>query len=246
MKSKFKFLIALTVFGLLFSNASLSFADEVNDLLSFYVNKFTPERAELVISDKPDSTGMFNDIYLELTGVVIEQLRLDSLKVRMRGVQFNEPSQWASGNVECKEALSVLASGKILESDINKSIANRTFGEGDHWHDLSMKIASSGLSGRGYYKFSFLDILIEINSGLRIVQGKELWLNNPLIKINKMDLPDYVTRKALSQIQPLVNLQEFPLPLSLNRVELSQGEAVLSSRRLPEPLTDGLKYIYIK
>ena len=75
-------------------------ADEVDDLLMYYVNRFKPETANLTISAKPDKTGRFNDIYMELEGVVIEKLRLDSLKVRMRGVQFNEPSEWKKGNVK--------------------------------------------------------------------------------------------------------------------------------------------------
>ena len=225
----------------------VSHADEVNDLLNYYVNRFNPEKALLVISDKPDKTGKFNDIYMELTGVVIEKLRLDSLIVRMRGVQFNEPKEWKKGNVQCTDALSVLATSTILESDINKSIADRTFGKGDgQWHDLMLRINPTGLSGSGYYKFSILDIRIDIDSRLKILKGKELWLDDPFVKVNKMDIPDYVTNKALSRIQPLVDLRRLPLPLTLHKVELKKGSAVLSSRKLPQPLTKGLKYTYTK
>lgn len=224
-----------------------SYADEVDDLLNFYVKKFTPEKATLIISDKPDSTGLFNDVYLDLKGVVIEDLRLSSLVVNMRGVQFNEPSEWSKGNVECLDAISVLATATLLESDINKSIDDKNFGKDDeHWHDMSMKITPSGLGGKGYYKYSILDILIEIESKLKIVKGKELWLDNPAVKVNKLDLPDYVTKKALANIQPLVDLRKFPLPLTLHKVELKNGSATLSSRTLPKVLKGGLKYTYSK
>ena len=239
--------IVLALMFIIFVLPYVSYADEVEDLLNFYVKKFTPEKATLIISDKPDETGLFNDVYLDLQGVVIEKLRLSSLVVNMRGVQFNEPSEWSKGNVECLDAISVLATATLLEKDINESIENRTFGSGDgEWHDMSMKILPSGLSGKGYYKYSFLDILIEINSKLKIVKGKELWLDNPAVKVNKLDLPDYVTRKALSAIQPLVDLREFPLPLTLSRVELKKGSATLSSRTLPKALKGGLKYTYSK
>ncbi|MBQ7267916.1 MAG: DUF2993 domain-containing protein, partial [Synergistaceae bacterium] len=89
-------------------------------------------------------------------------------------------------------------------------------------------------------------ILIEITSNLRVVKGKELWLKDPQVKINKMDLPDYVTKQALSKIQPLVNLNEFPLPLSLHKVELKKGNAILSTRSLPQPFSEGLRYSYTK
>ena len=225
----------------------VSYADEVNDLLNFYVKKFTPEKATLIISDKPDPTGLFTEVYMDLKGVVIDKLRLSSLVVNMRGVQFNEPSEWAKGNVECKEAISVLATATLLESDINRSIENKNFGKKDeHWHDMSMKITPKGLKGRGYYKYSFLDILIEIDSKLKIVKNKELWLDNPYLKVNKLDVPDYVTKKALSKIQPLVNLRKFPLPLTLHKVQLKDGSATLSSKTLPKALKGGLKYSYSK
>ncbi|MBQ9419023.1 MAG: DUF2993 domain-containing protein, partial [Synergistaceae bacterium] len=199
------------------------------------------------ISDKPDATGLFNDVYMDLQGVVIEKLRLSSLVVNMRGVQFNEPSEWAKGNVECKDAISVLATATLLESDINKSIEDKSFGKGSEtWHDMSMKITPAGLAGKGYYRYSFLDILIEIDSKLKIVKGKELWLDDPYVKVNKLDLPDYVTKKALSKIQPLVDLRKFPLPLSLHKVELKNGSATLSSRNLPKVLKGGIKYTYTK
>ena len=246
MKQRFKFFIVIAMV-LLF--ASQSCADEVQDLLNFYVKKFNPEKALLIISDKPDSTGMFHDIYMDLQGVNIDKLRLANLTFRMKGIQFNEPENWKSGNVVCKNALQVQATGTILESDINKSIENKTFGKGeDHWHDVSLKINPSGLSGKGYYTakvgFIELDILIDITSKLKIVKAKELWLDNPLVKINKLDLPDYITNKALSRIQPLVNLNKFPLPLTLNKIQLKNGSAVLSSRTLPKPIEGGIKYNY--
>lgn len=247
MTRKIRFISA---FILVLLSAGSCCADEVQDLLNFYVRRFKPEKASLVISGKPDETGMFNDIFMDLSGVNVENLRIDRLTFRMRGVQFNEPSHWAKGNVECKEAIQVLALANILEKDINDAIEAKTFGDKDHWHDVSMKITPSGLKGRGYYVADIvltdLDILLEINSKLKILKGKQLWLDNPLVKVNKLDVPDYVTRKALSQIQPLVDLNRLPLPVSLHKVDLKNGSAVLSTRTLPKPLTEGLKYSYPK
>ena len=244
----FVVLIASVIIALSFS--SMSRADEVNDLLNYYVNRFKPETASLAISQKPDETGLFNDIYMDLQGVVVEDLRLDRLTFRMKGVQFNKPSEWAKGNVECKDAIQIQALARILESDINRAIEAKTFGEEDSWHDVSLAITPQGLKGRGYYtadaKLFKLDILLEIVSGLKIVKGKELWLNNPNVKANRMDVPDYVTKKALTRIQPLVDLDRFPLPMTLNKVDLQKGSATLSTRTLPKALTDGLKYSYKK
>ena len=162
MIRKFKFTLAI----MLLFFALPSYADEVDDLLNFYVKRFKPERATLIISEKPDNTGLFQDVYMNLKGVMIENLRMDSLIVRMKFVQFNKPSEWKNDNVECSNAASVLAVATLLESDINKAITNKTFGHGeDHWHNLSMKIDPQGLHGKGYYLAKMalmnLDILIQ-------------------------------------------------------------------------------------
>lgn len=227
--------------------AGISCADPVDDLLAYYVGKFGIEKGEIIVDALPDETGHFNDIYMNLTGLMIEGFRVNGITVRMRDVQFNEPSNWKDGNVECKTAISIQSIANINENDVNKAIKDRTFGDdGSQWHDMSMKITPAGLSGRGYYKFGFLDILIEATSNFRIVKGKEIWLKDPQVKINKMDLPDYVTKKALSDIQPILDLNRFPLPMTLHKVDLQEGAAVLSTRTLPQPLADGLKYTYTK
>lgn len=227
--------------------AGTSFADPVDDLLAYYVGRFGVEKGEITVDALPDETGKFGDIYMSLRGLMVENLRIDNVTVRMKGVQFNEPSEWKAGNVDCKSAISVNAVAEIFESDINNAIAAKTFGDGsDEWHDLSLGITPSGLAGKGYYKFGILDILIEITSNLRIAKGKELWLKDPQVKINRMNLPDYVTKQALGKIQPLVNLSDFPMPLTLHKVQLKKGSAVLSSRNLPKPMTKGLNYSYTK
>ena len=243
MPVSFLFLVLLS----LFLTVSIASADPVDDLLDYYVSRFNVEKGLITVDRQPDDTGLFSDVYMKLDGLMVEGLRIDTVEVRMKGVQFNEPSQWKSGNVECKSAISVQAVAEIFEKDINNAIASKTFGDnGNEWHDLALVIKPSGLSGKGYYNakvgFLDLDILIEITSGLRIVKGKELWLKDPQVKMNRLDLPDYVTKQALSKIQPLVSLNDFPLPLTLHKVELKQGSAVLSSRNLPKPLTEGQTY----
>ena len=244
IKRRFKFLFAVSLFA--FMSAGAVYADDVQSLLDYYVNEFKPEKALLVIQDKPDETGMFTDIYMSLQGVMIETLRLNRLNFRMKGVQFNKPSEWSKGKVECKNAIQILALANLLERDINHAIETKEFGDdgSSEWHDVSMRITPKGLIGRGYYKFGYLDILLEIESGVKIVKGKELWLKNPKVKVNTLDVPDYVTRKALADIQPLVDLNKFPLPLTLHKADLKNGSAILSTRAVPEEPSRGIRYTY--
>ena len=223
--------------------------DDTSRLLAYYVNRFAPEELSLSVVGQPDATGRFHDLFMDLKGVRIEDVRIDRLTFRMNDVQFNAPENWVSGDVECRDALQIYAACRILEEDINKGLEAQTFGKDDHWKNITLAIMPSGLKGRGTYLakvlFVTLDILIEIDSKLKIVNRKELWLDKPQVRINKLDLPDYITNKALSQIQPLLDLARFPLPLKLHTVTLEQGSALLSTRLPPQPIEQGATYHYL-
>jgi hypothetical protein len=220
--------------------------DPVSRLLKKYVEEFSPEELFLEIDAQPDS-GRFRDLYMDLEGVLVDGVRLDRLTFRMTGVEFNDPSEW-SENVECLNALQIYAYCRLKEDDINRRLSAETYGRDGHWKNISMTISPSGLYARGVYSANLLlfslNILIEVESGLRIVENRELWLDDYKLRVNAIGVPDYVTKKAISQIQPLLDLGRFPLPLKLHGVEFGEGEAVLSTRRRPDPLPKGIAYRY--
>ena len=222
--------------------------DPVSHLLAYYVDGFAPEELFLSVDGQPDDSGRIRDLYMDLTGVPIGGVRVDKLVFRMNDAQFNFPSEWVTGNVECKDALQIYAYCLLKEDDVNRRLATETFGDDDHWSDISMRISPSGLHARGYYVanilFVNLNILIEVDSGLKIVDNRTLWLRDYKLRVNKIDVPDYITRKAVEQIQPLLDLGRFPLPLKLHSVKLENGQAALSTRILPEPLQNGIVYHY--
>ncbi|MDR1977278.1 MAG: DUF2993 domain-containing protein [Synergistaceae bacterium] len=222
--------------------------DPTSRLLAHYVDAFTPEDLFLIIDEQPDDTGRFRDLYMDLTGVLIDGVRVDKLTFRMNDVQFNPPSEWAAGNVECGDALQIYARCLLKEDDINRKLASETFGKDDHWQNISMKISADGLSARGTYVakilFVALNILIEVDSDLKILENRELWLDDYKVRVNALDVPDYITRKAIAQIQPLLDLGNFPLPLKLHKVEFQEGQAALSTRILPNPIEGGITYRY--
>jgi hypothetical protein len=222
--------------------------DSTSRLLDHYVREFSPEDLFLGIDEQPDGTGRFRRLYMDLTGVMIDGVRVDKLTFRMSDVQFNPPSEWAAGNVECRDVLQIYAHCALLEDDINRKLALETFGEDDHWKNIAMKISPSGLYARGSYiakiLFITLDILIEVESGLKIVNNRELWLDDYAVRVNTLGVPDYLTKKAVAQIQPLFDLSRFPLPLRLHSVQFGEGEAVFSTRVPPEPLQNAITYHY--
>ena len=222
--------------------------DSVSHLLAHYVGEFTPEEFFLAVDGQPDASGRIRELYMDLTGVPVGGVRLDKLVFRMSGAQFNPPSEWPSGEIECKDALQIYAYALLKEDDVNRHLTGETFGDGDHWSNISMKISPSGLYARGNYSarmlFIPLNILIEVDSGLKIVDNRSLWLDNYKLRVNRLDVPGYITRKAVEQIQPLLDLNNFPLPLRLHKVELEDGQAALSTRILPTLLEGGITYHY--
>jgi hypothetical protein len=220
--------------------------DSVSRLLKKYVEEFSPEDLLLKIDEQPDN-GRFRDLYMDLVGVLVDGVRLDRLTFRMNDMQFSDPSGWPE-NVECLSALHIYAYCCLKEDDINRRLNAATFGKDGHWKNISMKISPSGLYARGVYSADLLlfslNILLEVESGLRIVDSRELWLDDYEVRVNTLGVPDYVTKKAVDQIQPLLNLGRFPLPLKLHSVEFREGEAVLSTRHLPELPQEGITYHY--
>jgi hypothetical protein len=222
--------------------------DSTSQLLAHYVREFAPEELSLTIDEQPDDTGYFRDLYMDLKGVKIGGVRVENLTFRMSGVQFNPPSEWAAGNVECTNALRIYARCLLREADVNERLASQTFGRDEHWKDISITITpEAGLQARGAYVakilFITLDILIEAEGDLQIVGGRELWLKDYKFRVNTMSVPDYVARRAIDRIQPLLNLGRFPLPLTLHNVEFQERQAVLSTRILPETMP-GITYRY--
>ncbi|GHT00264.1 hypothetical protein AGMMS50276_25600 [Synergistales bacterium] len=215
----------------------------LSHILRFYVEKFEPEEVFLEVDELPNETGRIRELYMDMTGVRIGRVRLDRLTAHMSDVQFNSPIEWEKGNVVCLDALQTYAFCRLTDKDINDSLSDRVFGKDGKWHDISLKISPDGLSARGNYLAQILflsfDILIEFKSSLRIVNNKELWLDKYEVFVNRMDVPDYITEKAIGQIQPILNLSRFPFPLKLNNVEFLKGEALLSTRVLPERLNNG-------
>ena len=222
--------------------------DSISRLLAYYVDEFSPEEFLLSIDKYPDDSGRIRDLYMDLTGVPIGGVRVDKLVFRMNDAQFNSPSEWASGNIACSEVLQIYAYCLLKEDDVNRHLVGETFGGGDHWSNISMMISPSGLYAQGTYSarvlFVNLNIRIEVESGLRIVNNSTLWLDDYKVRVNRLDVPDYITRRAIEQIQPLLDLRRFPLPLRLHTVNLENGRAALSTRVLPTPVEGGITYRY--
>ena len=217
-------------------------------LMDFFAKKFTPDEMVMVLDEPPDPSGSVRDMYLDIKGCSIGGVRVASLKVRGMGVELTPVSEWTKGNVDVKRMLHAVADCRITADDINRNLLGKDFGDDDHWHGIQLSIGKDGVYARGYYQVRVLftlDVLIEITSRFRIVDAQQIWLSDYTLAVNRVGVPDFITDKAVSQIQPILALSTFVFPLRLHAIEYEAGAVRIRSRVLPEPI-QGVTYTYKK
>jgi hypothetical protein len=231
----------------IFSAASPLWAEtRGKKLLDHFVKEFSPEEITMIIDEEPNEKGYVRDIFLDISGCSIGGVRIDSLTLRAMGVQMNAPEEWDREGLDAKEILNVHALARILEKDLNNNLLSKEFGDDDHWHDLQVDMRPEGIYARGNYLVTVLfrlDILIEIFSKFKIVDRKEVWLDDYTLKVNRVDVPQFITDKAVREIQPLLDLGKFVFPLRLHSISYDENSLAISSRDLPESF-EGIVYRY--
>jgi hypothetical protein len=236
-----------------FAGQTYQFKGEVNGitrgalLFKAFAEGLKPESMEMILDEEPDETGRVRRVFLDLFGCELGGVRIEQLEIEALDTQFTDPSGWASPGPEVVEMLSVNARATILEADVNRAISDAAFGDDDgNWHGLSLDFREGKVYARGYYTVRFLftlDILIELEGRFGIVGGKQVWLEDYTMKVNRVDLPEALTDRAVSQIQPIIDLNGFIFPLTLKTVALTDDRVVLESKVLPQRF-DGIRYIY--
>ncbi|MCL2767804.1 MAG: DUF2993 domain-containing protein [Synergistaceae bacterium] len=243
-------LFAIPVFSADFSyKGKVEPTSVTSRLFKFYIEKFDPESAELIIEEEPDGNALFRNIYMDIVGCNVSGVRIDRLTFQLIDAQFNSPEEWESGDVDCVSSLEAYATCRLLEDDVNADLQHRVIGDGDDsWRNLKLRISPNGISGSGIYSVTLLftfEILIEIESKLRIVGGQEVWLEDTTLRLNRLDVPEYITNMALDQIQPILDLKTVTLPLRLNKIIFKEKEAFFETRTHPSRF-EGITYTYVK
>ena len=106
---KQSFSLSLVVFVLLFSIFGVTVnaeADQVGDLFNHYVSKLYSGKVTLKISEQPDATGFFKEVYLEAHDAVyrkandtgVDTFQVDSAYISVNGLQLNPPSEWENNS----------------------------------------------------------------------------------------------------------------------------------------------------
>ncbi len=214
-------------------------------LFRAFAEGFKPDSMEMILDEEPDETGRVRHLYMDLHGSELGGVRIDRLEIEAFDIQFTDPSGWAECGPDIESMLTVNARATILEEDVNRAISDAAFGDDDgNWHSLSLNFRNDGVYARGNYIVKFLvrlDLLIEIEGRFGIVGGKQVWLEDYTLKVNRVDVPEVLTDRAIGQIQPIIDLNEFIFPLTLRSVIQKKDRVILESSRLPQPF-GGIRY----
>ncbi len=184
-------------------------------LFDAFVSGLKPETMEMIVDGGPDKNGRVRRIYLDLEGCELGGVRIDRLKIDASDVTFTPPATWDEKGP-------------------------------DHWHDLSLDFREGGIYARGYYLAQFIfkfDILLEMEGSFAVRHGQEIWLDDYKVRVNKVDVPDGLTQRAISRIQPVIDLGEFPFPLVLDSIIQEEDRVVIKSRLEPKPF-EGRTYTF--
>ncbi len=216
-------------------------------LFRAFAEGLKPESMEMILDEEPDDSGRVRHMYLDLYGCDLGGVRIDRLEIEAVDVQFTPTCEWKESGPDIENMLAVYAQAIIMEKDVNEAISDEAFGDGDeHWHDVALDFRENGVYVKGYYLANFifrLDILIELEGHFGIVGGKQVWLEDYTMRVNRVDLPDYITERAIGKIQPIIDLEDFVFPLTLREVVQEEDRVTLRSRVLPRRI-EGILYKY--
>ena len=274
-----RFCVIFSIFGVTV-NAE---ADQVGDLFNHYVSKLYSGKVTLKISEQPDATGFFKEVYLEAHDAVyrkandtgVDIFQVDSAYISVNALQLNPPSDWENNsfwsnepNVKLNSFQSASLNVNLSENNINKALENKTFhfeadGKEFSLRNVSVSITTDGIKIKGSlqevnpnsltsYAAAWLlgaaanDYPVEVNTKLKIVDGKEIWLDNPKVTKGKFSqLDSYIERNITNRKEPILNLANYDLsktPVTLGNIELKTGALSISTNTLPKALEGGIEY----
>ncbi len=218
-------------------------------LFNGFIGETNPEWGEMILDGPPDESGRIRHIYLDLKGADIGGVRIDRIAVEGYDVILTSPDTWGTEEADVLSVLSTNAVAIIKEEDINRHLKSKEFGDDESWNNLHLDFSPGRVYAKGYYladlKLFKLNILIEIDGTFKVVEGRQIWLDDYNLKVNRAKVPEGLTDRAMAKIQPILDLSRFIFPIKLSQVVLDDEKAVIESVKKPERF-EGLRFEYLK
>ena len=186
---------------------SLSGGDDggAGALFRFFQRRFSPEEMTLVVDGQPDESGKIRHLFLDVRGARVDGMRLDHIAVEALDVRFNDPEEWEEDLV-VEAMLAVYSQATIREEDLNARLREKQIGDDDeNWQRIGVDFRREGVHAEGVYRARLLftfDILIEIDGQFDLVRGRQIWLSDYTLKVNRRQIPESLAKRAVSSSSP--------------------------------------------
>ncbi|MFA0889887.1 MAG: hypothetical protein ACC613_12465 [Synergistales bacterium] len=219
-------------------------ASRGEELLKALVDYADPDSVEMILDGEPDEGWNVRDLFFRVRGGLFAgKIRVEDIALSASFVSLAPPS--GGGKLEVRSAMRSNIEVVLLESDVNGAIRTFTSDKDGNWRDVSVRfVPPRNIEARGRYhvKNPGLVILAEVDTGLAIREGREIWLEDTRLRINNAEQTATV-REAIEKLQPVVDIRKFPFPVSLAVLNTGQGRLEIASRTRPCPF-EGIVYRY--
>jgi hypothetical protein len=180
--------------------------------------EFSPERIAVTVLD--------SRLYAEMTGAVISDIRIDSMKIE--AITSNRDVV-LSGDAEALASLIGYSKGEMimLEKDVNDYFAKN---ESGGFSKLVFDFLPGSFKAEGLFSADFLfKLRIRLAAtGTLGLASDGINLSDTAIFIEGVKQPNFITEQIVSGINPLIAWSDIPFKVEFKSVDIEDTRAVMS------------------
>lgn len=203
--------------------------------------RFCAELKELLNPERVVVTVKGDYAWTEVTGAVIDGMRVDKMKLRAKLKKESKPGandkfmkriQWSQGEVSLKE------------EDVNGYLSNGVKYGG--FSALKVNFKSGKSAARGIYSANLLvKIRMEILALANItLENNAIYLREPEVYVQGIKQSGSAVEKMAKNVTPLFSVSSIPFPVKFTKLITEEGKAKLTSN--PNPVRGGETRSYTK
>ncbi|GHV27366.1 hypothetical protein FACS1894167_02260 [Synergistales bacterium] len=224
MKNRIWYAVILAVVMLSASCAPLRAGEHISDevvarkVASLLGKEFTPERITVTVLD--------SRLYAEMTGGVISDIRIDSMKIE---ALISNRESVLSDDAEALASLIGYSKGEMvmLEKDVNEYFAKN---ESGGFSKLVFDFLPGSFKAEGLFSADFLfklRIRLAANGTLGLASDG-INLSGVAIFIEGVKQPSFITEQIVSGVNPLIAWRDIPFKVEFKTVTIEDTRAVMS------------------
>jgi hypothetical protein len=132
--------------------------------------------------------------------------------------------------IEVKSSGEIFLDMKILEQDLNNYVNFKK--EKIKVKNPKIVLENKHIELSGGFRWKIGSITFNALGELDVLDNK-INFHPKRFKVNRMNLPPYVIKRALRQINPILDMAKFPFKVTLRRIDIQDKVMVLSSYEQP-------------